>query len=266
MPDIIRKSFFGLDVSLFTEDQLIEYLYDSIKNNESRIFYGHSFWTIPSMIKHKEIYTYGNEADILGIDGRWYYLLLKLFGLGQINDISIPQMVYIALNEANNRKYSLIVWGATEEINILAASNIRKNYPGIVLLDSYSGYFNDSEKNKILHRIKKLNPDILLIGITSPIKEILSSEIKLDKAAKIIIPCGGMIDVLSGKTKVTPAIFKKLGLASIYRIIQEPRRILKRNLYVYYFTIFNFLPRLFFNVCILRNKNYSIPKDYNIIK
>jgi N-acetylglucosaminyldiphosphoundecaprenol N-acetyl-beta-D-mannosaminyltransferase len=35
-----------------------------------------------------------------------------------------------------------------------------------------------------------------------------------------------MVDVIAGKTKITPKWIKKLGFAWLYRIMQEPRRLL----------------------------------------
>lgn len=35
-----------------------------------------------------------------------------------------------------------------------------------------------------------------------------------------------MVDVIAGKTKITPKFIKKLGLAWLYRVMQEPRRLL----------------------------------------
>jgi len=39
---------------------------------------------------------------------------------------------------------------------------------------------------------------------------------------------GGSFDVLSGKKKRAPEIIRKLNLEWLYRILQEPKRILKR--------------------------------------
>ena len=61
---------------------------------------------------------------------------------------------------------------------------------------------------------------------------------------RIIILCGGMIDVLAGKTKISPPIIKRLGLASFYRVFQEPRRLIISRLNIYIFTFFSFISKV----------------------
>jgi len=87
------------------------------------------------------------------------------------------------------------------------------------------GYFSKSDEPDIVKKINNINPDILLIGISSPKKELFADKWRNRINAPIIVPCGGMIDVLAGKTKITPRFVKNIGLAWFYRFIQEPRRL-----------------------------------------
>ena len=68
-----------------------------------------------------------------------------------------------------------------------------------------------------------------------------------------------MIDVLASKAKMTPKILKKMGLASIYRLIQEPTRLFKRQMYIYSFWV-KFFPTLLYNS--IFNKEFSIPNYF----
>ena len=232
-----KETFFGLDVSIFELhefDQYVKYLLDS---NRKEVFYGHSLWSAPMIKKYPEIFTYGNKADFLVTDGRPFFLLCKMFGLNVKSDLSIPQMVIRVIKIASERKKKVYLLGATKEINSNAILNLKEQYPGLEDCEGHHGYFKDNDLVEIITEINTFKPEIILIGISSPIKEKLSYLLKNESVSKLIIPCGGMIDVLAGKTKITPPIIKKLGLASFYRLIQEPKRLFSRQMGIYWYWI-----------------------------
>jgi N-acetylglucosaminyldiphosphoundecaprenol N-acetyl-beta-D-mannosaminyltransferase len=257
MEAIPKKSFMGLDVSVFSLDDLEKYFASVVIKGEHKIFYGHSLWTVPMMKKHPEIYYYGNKADVLTADGRPFYLLCKLFGVKLKCDLSIPQMVLKVLKFSNNNSYKVYLLGATSDVNKQAIHKLSVVYPKILQTKGRDGYFKESEFSDIVTDINDFNPEVLLIGISSPIKEVLAEKLKEKTSANIIIPCGGMIDVIAGKTSITPGLVKKLGLASLYRLAQEPKRLFRRQMYIYFFWM-GFMPVLLFKA--LKDKNFSIPE------
>lgn len=253
-----KHSFLGLSISVFDKEELVSYIIETVKSNRKSIMYGHALWTFPMLKKYPEIFYFGEKSDVLVTDGRPFYIMAKMHGIPLKYDISIPNLVLLSLELANSNNWSVFLLGATDEINKVAQQKISKGYKNISLVAGRDGYF-DQEKDakQIIKQINQCRPSILLIGIPSPTKEEIAYLWKDDLETNIIIPCGGMIDVLAGKTKLTPKMIKKLGLASFYRVLQEPRRLLKRYSYIYGYLFFKFLPIYIFKVILLRNKEFS---------
>jgi len=262
---IEKTNFLGLSISIFDRKQLIKYIEDTVNEDNQKVLYGHALWTIPMMKRFPDIYNYGELADLLVTDGRPFYLLAKWHGLPLKYDISIPNLVSLTLELAHINKWSIFLLGATDSNNNQAIRNVSNNYPNIKFVKGRNGYFSDQENDNIISQINLYQPNILIIGITSPKKERIAAEWRDHLKSNIIIPCGGMIDVLAGKTKVTPNWIKKLGLASFYRVIQEPLRLFKRYNYIYSYLFFKFLPLYFFEVIIKKNKSFSLAKHLKII-
>jgi UDP-N-acetyl-D-mannosaminuronic acid transferase (WecB/TagA/CpsF family) len=63
-----------------------------------------------------------------------------------------------------------------------------------------------------------------------------------------------MIDVFAGKVKLTSPILKKLGLATLVRVIQEPKRQLGLNLWLSYETFCRIIPKTLWETKIKKNK------------
>lgn len=265
MIDPILERLFDIKYSNITYKELLEYSKYVIITDKKRIFYGYSLMLLPKFNKHPEIFILSNTFDFFLIDGRGFYLLLKLFGRNPKNHISIPDFAKILLEIANELKLKVFLLGSTEENNKKAIYNIRKDYPSIISVDGYNGYFSDQEETDIVNMINNFNPDILLIGISSPKKEKFAYTRRENLSAKIILPCGGVIDQLAGKTKREPKIIKKLGLTWFFRFIQEPKRLFNTMVTGFIKIIFILLPSIFVNVTILK-KEFSIPKFYGIKK
>ena len=100
---------------------------------------------------------------------------------------------------------------------------IKEKYSNINILGYSNGY--EKDKDAIMKKIVKLNPDICLVALGIPYQEKLINKY-IDIAKKgIYVGVGGSFDVLSGTKKRAPKIFIKLNLEWLYRLICEPKRL-----------------------------------------
>lgn len=255
--------FMGLKISKFKNlDSIRNFIISSIKEEKKVICFGYSFGIIGLMRKYKQFYNLGQISDLMLTDGRIFYLYTLLIGL-KVKELSIPDFVMFILKTANENNLSVYLLGSTKFINEKAVKNLELKYPGIKKLSGRNGYFKEEDLNFVIDDIKKFKPDILLIGMAPPKKEDFILQNKNEILAKIIVPCGGMIDVLAGKYKKTPLLIKKIGMASLYRFIQEPNRLFKRYIYVSITIFLIILPKFILNL-ISHRHSFSIPRALNI--
>lgn len=197
--------------------------------------------------------------DLLTVDGKGLYYLLKLLGDDVNAYLPIPDLVNAVLKIANEYYLKVYVLGATKENNAKAVSNINKLYPKIEIAGSRDGFFQSKDEIQIISEIKSKNVDVLLIGLPSPQKEILALKYKKELGAKIIIPCGGVVDLIAGRTKREPDFIKNLGLTWFFRLLQEPLRLFKPMVWGFIKIIFYTIPIIIFKKIVLKN-------DFNILK
>ena len=259
---MIQLNVFGLKLHSFEVSELLNYLNDIRNHEKTTVLYGYSFGIFPLFKIYDDLYTTCNSFDLIVIDGALFQWFCSLFGFHVKTMMSIPDLTNFVLAYANENKLSVLLFGAAEHINEKAISNLSKKYEHIRFHRGINGYFKENEKEAIVDKINSANPDILLIGISTPIKERFAFEYKNELNTKIIIPCGGMIDVYSGLTKQTPKLFKKLGLATPYRVIQEPKRLFGLNAWIFYETFFKLIPIAFYHRFILGKRNFNIINKY----
>lgn len=255
--------FFGLKLSSFTEKELLEYSEWNIRNKNKAVCYGYSFGTLPYFQNYPEIARYSNQFEVSLCDGRGLFLLTKLMGAGLKSDLSIPNYSMKLLDLANRNRFSILLIGSSPENNELATRNIKKRYPDAVIFDGCDGgRFTPEDQIKTVEYVNKCKPDILFLGVSAPKKERFAYEWKNSLSVSLIVPFGGAIDILSGKSKPIPVFIKKIAMGALWRFIQEPKRLFKDSIINSLDVIFRLIPSLYFNKYILK-RYFNIPKFYN---
>lgn len=121
--------------------------------------------------------------------------------------------------------HTFYFWGSKPGIAEIAKQKMEEKYPNIKIVGVDDGYFDDNKKQEIIEKIRKVRPDILLVGTGAPKQEKIINELLKDNIFKIGIGCGGSIDVLSGTVKRAPKLFIKLHIEWAWRLIKQPSRI-----------------------------------------
>jgi len=259
-----QYNFFGLKISNFDLDELYSYFDYKINHSQKIVCFGYSFGSLPLFKKYKDLYNIINSFDLNVSDGTQFYWFMKIFGYRLKTFLSIPYLTLRTLEYAENKKKSVLLLGADAKTNKIATENLRIKYPNIHFLEGRDGYFSEAEENDVVNFINSKKPNILLIGISSPKKERFAYKYKNELNTNVIIPCGGMIDVFAGKVKLASPFLKKIGLATLVRVFQEPRRQLWLNLWLAYETFFKIIPITIYQVKWKKNKNFIIPSIYKI--
>lgn len=101
------------------------------------------------------------------------------------------------------------------------------------MAEKFGGEWDEGEKSirvgeleslRILSKINKYKPDLLLVAYGAPWQEKWIYH-NLDKLqAKVVMGVGGTFDYLTGRSKLPPKWMEKLGMEWLWRLIREPSR------------------------------------------
>ncbi|MDZ7315891.1 MAG: WecB/TagA/CpsF family glycosyltransferase [candidate division KSB1 bacterium] len=172
-----------------------------------------------------------HEADLIGADGMSIVWASRLLGTplpGRVNGTDLMD----ALFELSARKgYRVYLLGARPAVIEKAAANLRRHYPTLNLVGYRHGYFADSaEEEEAVQRINQAKPDILLLGMSTPMKELWVKRHKELLSVPVIHGVGGSFDIVGGVTRRAPVWMQRSGLEWLFRLAQEPRRLWRRYL------------------------------------
>lgn len=261
MSELYNFSYCGLQVTSIPGKHELEVYFQEIwdKPGAKTSVFGYSMSIFPRLRENPKLYEYSSAYDLIVSDGVKFHNLGKRFGFPFKYMISIPQTVLFVLELAKKYNKTVMLIGAKEAILREAEQKLADK--GITILPGLNGYFDEEKEFEILQHISKFKPDVLLLGMPTPKKEFFNYKNKTLIDAKVILLCGGMIDVIAGKSKLPPNFIKKMGFSGFYRILQEPKRMYKRFFNYYFVITLYYIPLLWYTFIIKRDKSYSFVKQ-----
>lgn len=169
-----------------------------------------------------------NKCGVINADGA-SVVLASMFLKKKLPERVAGIDLMIKLVElCEKENYSVYLLGAKQSVVEQTSKVLKSKYKKINICGIHNGYFKEDEWKDISKEIKKLKPDIVFVGITSPTKEYLIEYLQNDGNKSVFMGVGGSFDVISGNIPRAPKWMQEHSLEWLFRVIQEPRRLFKR--------------------------------------
>jgi len=170
------------------------------------------------------------SADLVTVDSNVVRYALKCLGTPVPEALEACQIMFEFIKRNFKKGYRFYFLGAKPEIIEKAVKTLQENSPGIQIAGYHDGYFDIDATLQIAQAIKNAKPDCLFVGMSSPLKEQFLQKYLSVMEIPISLGVGGGIDILAGQYRWAPAWVRKAGLAWLYRLLSEPKRMWKRYL------------------------------------
>ena len=229
-----RQKFMNTEIDNLTMQEALETIDALIQENKNAYVVTPNVDHIVQLETNKELQDVYANASLILTDGKPLLWIAKWYGTPIKEKISGSDLFPLLCDMAAKKGYSMFFLGAAEGVAAKAADNLMNKYKGLQVIGSYSppyGFENDSsEMNKIDAMIKKARPDILIVGLGCPKQEkfIYNNYKKL--GVPISLGLGASFDFEAGNIKRAPKWMANHGLEWLFRITQDPKRLMKRYL------------------------------------
>jgi N-acetylglucosaminyldiphosphoundecaprenol N-acetyl-beta-D-mannosaminyltransferase len=220
-----RRNLLGLRVDDWTMAELKQFLEDCIVNRTPVHLWGISLPFFALVRRVPDIVAFSQEFDIVVADGAGIPIFGRFMGERIRANLGIPHVAEQLIDLAAHKGYRLLLLGATPEVNAEAGRRLLERYPSLRLCPGIDGYYPVEAAEVIAGRIRDLQPDVLLVGMSLPKKEKFLLRWKDAMKVPVAIACGGYLDVLAGKTTLPPKLVERLAMSWLWRVIQEPKRL-----------------------------------------
>jgi N-acetylglucosaminyldiphosphoundecaprenol N-acetyl-beta-D-mannosaminyltransferase len=170
------------------------------------------------------------SCNLILADGASVVWASRLLGRPLPERVAGIDLMLGMLRRGNEKRYRVYCLGASEGVLAAAVARITAEYRHVHLVGHHHGYFTPQEEPAIVAAIAGAQPDILLVGISSPKKERFLARWSDQLGVPVCHGVGGSFDVFGGRVRRAPLSWQRLGLEWLYRVKQEPRRLWRRYL------------------------------------
>jgi N-acetylglucosaminyldiphosphoundecaprenol N-acetyl-beta-D-mannosaminyltransferase len=170
------------------------------------------------------------SGDLILADGMSVVWALRLARTPVAERVTGVDLMSRLLQVGASRNLRVFFLGAREEVVRALADSCVSKYPGLVVAGYRNGYFSAADHPAVVEQIRESRPDMVFVGMPSPLKEVFLERHRARLEAPILIGVGGSFDVLAGYVERAPPWLRSVGMEWSWRLMMEPRKMWKRYL------------------------------------
>jgi N-acetylglucosaminyldiphosphoundecaprenol N-acetyl-beta-D-mannosaminyltransferase len=123
--------------------------------------------------------------------------------------------------------FSVAILGGTDDSATRLADRVARRNRVALVDELRSGWDTPERRSDLIARVADVKPNLTLVGIGAPRRELLAHELK-DVVTGPIICCGAAVEVLAGARPRAPRFLQSIGMEWAFRLALEPRRLFGR--------------------------------------
>lgn len=184
---------------------------------------------------HPRLRKIRDDAGLVTPDGMKPVWMSRWLGFDRTRRVYGPDLMRTLSALSVSRGYRHFYYGGDHGVADRLKQTLIRSYPGLQVVGTLTPPFrplSPEEDDAVIAQINAAKPDIVWVGLSTPKQEFwMAAHVgRLD--APVLIGVGAAFDFLAGIKKRAPRWMRRSGLAWLFRLLQEPRRLWRR-----YFTI-----------------------------
>lgn len=220
----MKENYLGVNVSPLSYEEIIEDIGQRMAVGKQSTVIAVNPEKVVTADRDPEVKELINSSTYQIADGVGILLASKLKGGNIQSRVTGVDMMARLLKFAADEQHPVYFYGAKEEVVKEAVNRIQQDFPDIPV----AGYTNGYEKDEaaLVARIRESGAQLLFVALGSPKQELwIRRNLEQLPDVKVFQGVGGSFDVFSGTVKRAPAVFRKLGIEWLYRLLSSPSRI-----------------------------------------
>ncbi|MBI4692956.1 MAG: WecB/TagA/CpsF family glycosyltransferase [Gammaproteobacteria bacterium] len=172
------------------------------------------------------------HADLVLPDGMPLVWALHHAGFADAERLCGPDLMEWFCRDAARDGIPVGLYGSTPQTLSEIRTNYTRRFPGLDVRYTYSPPFRplaDDEEAEVAADIRRAGVGILFVSLSFPEHAFWLAR-QRDRAGCVLVAVGGAFAIAAGELSAPPRWVQRAGLQWLFRILQEPRRLLKRYL------------------------------------
>jgi N-acetylglucosaminyldiphosphoundecaprenol N-acetyl-beta-D-mannosaminyltransferase len=224
-----RTEVLGVPVDCVDMAQSLRTVEAMIKDNHPRTVIAINPEKVIAAQKDSKLMQRLHSAGLLIPDGIGVVIAARVLYRKTIERVPGAELMPAICDLAAKKGFRVFLFGASPEVNDKAVDVLQRRYPGIQVAGNQHGYLAEADMPALVDRINSSQADVLFIALGSPKQELWMDRYLGQLNVKVCQGVGGTFDVLAGKVKRAPALFRRLNMEWLYRLLSNPRRLMRQK-------------------------------------
>jgi N-acetylglucosaminyldiphosphoundecaprenol N-acetyl-beta-D-mannosaminyltransferase len=185
-------------------------------------------------LRNSEVASAFAHASIVLPDGAPTVWVGRLKGYSSIGHVTGPAIMREIFRRCEFSHLSHFFYGGNPGVADELALVLKRQNPWTKISGTYTPPFRDltrDEELQFIRRINYLRPDLIWIGIGTPRQLLFMQRILPHLNTRLMFGVGAAFDFLTGHVRECPYWIKRSGFHWLHRLLQEPSRLWRRNLF-----------------------------------
>ncbi len=228
-----KYSLFGVQVSALTREQGCDAVIEAAHRRVPAVVSAFAVHALVEASSSKSLAQKANRFAIILPDGqplRW--ALNWLYGVGQKNTVQGYELMRALCERAADEGLSIYLYGSSPQTLAALEANLLAEFPNLEIAGVESPPFRpltSDEDAAMVERVNASGAGLMFLGLGCPKQDNFAAE-HADRIQAVQFCVGAAFDFLAGSKPPAPLWMQRRGLAWVYRLCKEPRRLWKRYL------------------------------------
>lgn len=213
-------------------DKTIEYITGNLEALRGDYICVSNVHTTVMAFRDEEYRKVQNSGAMALPDGQPLSIVSRRRGYAQAKRVPGPDLMPAILNLSQEKGYTHYFYGSTKSTLEQLKKAILSKYPKVKIVGMYAPPFRElteEEDEKITRRINDSGADFVWVALGAPKQERWMYEHR-GRVGGLMIGVGAAFDFIAGTVKRAPMWMQKLCLEWVFRIMQDPKRMIPRYL------------------------------------
>ncbi len=222
----------GTDINVTNMKQTVAYIRENLSLLKGNYVCISNVHTTVMAYRNSEYRKVQNGAVMNLPDGKPLSIVQRLFGMKQAQRVPGPDLMPEIFALSEKEDYRHFFYGSTPETLQALKKELQMKFPKLNIAGMYSPPFRsmrEDEDEEIIEKINKTEADFIWVGLGAPKQEEWMAAYE-GKVCGLMFGVGAGFDFHAGTVKRAPKWMQELCMEWLYRITQDPKRLLPRYL------------------------------------
>ncbi|MCX6111263.1 MAG: WecB/TagA/CpsF family glycosyltransferase [Proteobacteria bacterium] len=174
-------------------------------------------------------------ADLSVADGMPLVWASRFLGQRLPQRVTGADLLPAICAEAAKQRMTVYLFGGLPGEAELASQRLEASCPGLLVVGCYCPPFgfehNQELCQQIVSQINAVHPDFVFVGVGSPKQELWIARWRSELRCGVLLGVGIAIAFVAGTVRRAPRWMQVTGTEWLFRLVSEPRRLLRRYLH-----------------------------------